>query len=250
MNFHKQLVIEDIQIYGIKQPHDTRNAGYNIGNLLNMPYYDNIPGWDLLPLNNDESTLSRLYIIGNTYFNSILYYYIKNRKIGECVPYIPNILYAVDKFIEQNKYELNDIIPEIEKNSCLCVHVRCGDLLVEDDFIKLIYKMSLKYEKVIILAGIHMDEHFANNDTKKHIFLTYINNILNQNDNIFINLNTPDIHLSIMRLCKNLLLHKGTYTTLGYIISKGNLFITKYFNTNNKENFKKNVVLNHTFIDI
>jgi len=250
MILHKQLSLDDIKIYGISQPHDKRNAGYNIGNLLNMPYLHGISGWEILPINNDESTLSRLYIIGNTYYKSILNYYIANRKIGDHVPHIPNILLALDKYIEQNENILNDIKEIISNNNYLCIHVRCGDLLVEDDFIKLIYMMSLKYEKVIILAGIHLDEHFANNDTKKNVFFNFINFILKQNNNIFVNLDTPDMHLAIMRMSANLLLHKGTYSTLGYIISTGNLYITKYFEADKQDIFKKNVGLKHKFIEI
>jgi len=64
-----------------------------------------------------------------------------------------------------------------------------------------------------------------------------------------IDTNEPDFHLSIMRTCKNLLIHKGGYSLLGGLLFNGNnLYITNIFNpleTHNEEYFTyiKNYVL-------
>uniref|UniRef100_A0A6C0D3P5 Uncharacterized protein n=1 Tax=viral metagenome TaxID=1070528 RepID=A0A6C0D3P5_9ZZZZ len=150
-------------------------------------------------------------------------------------------------YIEKNK--TNEIIHDLLiSNQCntLYVHLRSGDKGVVDEYyINTIANLSVKYEKIIILCGVHQ------NGERNHIFPSVSESIANMklslsrlysiNSNIVIDLSEPDIHLSIMRKCKNLLLHKGGYSLLGGLIFDGdNLFITNAFSaieSNNSEYF-------------
>lgn len=60
-------------------------------------------------------------------------------------------------------------------------------------------------------------------------------------ENIYIHLNTPDMHLAIMSMASNLLVHKGGFSCLGSIVCNGNLFITKNFHHANCNNWMNKV---------
>jgi len=218
---------EDVIIYDKLISNDERNAGYNIGDLLNMPSLHNI--WNQMP-HADESMLQKMHLIGSNYENSILNIYCKNREhTGEIVPNIPLIQKAVDQFTNEQKHTYSDMLSLIQTPTTLCVHVRNGDLDTEEVFIKRIVDMATNYTHVILLTGVHLDEAYKNNDMKKANIINTINSILEQRHNIYVYLNTADVHLSLMRNATNLLLHKGGFSCLGSIVASGNLFITDLF---------------------
>jgi hypothetical protein len=235
----KQLVYEDIQIHEKPIEEDTRQAGYNIGDLLNMPYLDNT--WISNPHYNNDG-LNRMNLIGNAYKGSILNYYCEHRTIDDPVPNINLIVESVAYYNEMNKHKYEDILNIVKDKDTLCVHVRSGDLMTEMDFINKIEQLSYKFKKIILLSGIHGDQHFADHHNKKTRFLLTMNHILNKNKNdSYIYLNEPDVHLMIMMNASNLLLHKGGFSCLGSIISTGRLFLTNAFYHLYKENWKKHV---------
>ena len=124
-----------------------------------------------------------------------------------------------------------DIFNLVKNPNVLCVHIRSGDLnLLDKNFVNIIYEFSKKYEFVILFSGIHSDEHFKNNDTKIENFLNDLNYVLYSNKNIYLHLDIPDVHLSLMSVASNLLLHRGGFSALGSILCTGNLFITHRFN--------------------
>ena len=222
------LVPEDIEIFGKDIPQDKRAAGYNIGDLLNMPHLAGC--WYSNPHNSPEQ-LKRLYLIGESYKGSILHFYIQRRPINENIPYIPRIIGATKMFIDNLNDRFKDIFESIQDIDNICVHVRSGDNIVEPEFIDLIAKISKKYKNVYLVSGVHKDEYFEKNDVKICNFLNAINNILVQNENIHIILGEPDEHLAIMYSARNLLLHRGGFSVLGSIVNQGQLFATKLCKT-------------------
>ena len=221
------LKLSDISITDKNILKDTRNAGYNLGDLLNMPHLGNM--WDSSPHRNSEE-LYRMNLLGSNYKNSVLDYYCSGRENEEeNVPNINLIINAVEQFKTKNQQILKDISVIVKEDNVCCVHVRNGDLDTEDDFIKVIIKLSYRFNKIILLSGIHLDSYYKDEKQKKKNFIKTMNNILVQRDNIYIYLNSADIHLSIMSVASNLLLHKGGFSCLGSIVCNGNLFITNYF---------------------
>lgn len=239
----------DIKIYGnpeIKE--DPINAGYNLGDLLNMPFLYGI--WEQNP-HGSEERLCRMNIIGKNYPYSILSNYITERPETEVVPNIERIIDATEKYVEKNRENenLNNILNIIEDPNCLCVHVRCGDLLVEEEYIDKIAKFSQKYEKVVLLSGINMDEHYLDDHNKKCNFMFFMNKILERNENIFLYMDSPDNHLAIMFKAANLLVHKGGFSMLGYIVATGKVFITELLqSTVTHPNFQREIPLKHILI--
>lgn len=233
----------DIQIYGnpeIKE--DPINAGYNLGDLLNMPFLYGV--WDQNP-HGSEERLYRMNIIGQNYPNSILSNYISERPDEETVPNIERIINATEKYIENENINLEEIFQTVRDANCLCVHVRCGDLLVEDEYIEKIAEFSQKYETVILLSGINIDEHYLDDHLKKCNFMYFMNRILERNENIYLYMDSPDNHLAIMRNSANLLVHKGGFSMLGYIVATGNVFITERFDSVKHPNFQREVPVKH-----
>uniref|UniRef100_A0A6C0JQ20 Uncharacterized protein n=1 Tax=viral metagenome TaxID=1070528 RepID=A0A6C0JQ20_9ZZZZ len=235
----KQLVYDDVKIYEKQIDEDTRKAGYNIGDLLNMPFLDNT--WNRTP-HHDMDLLKRMNLIGKNYKGSILNYYCDHRKESDPVPNINLIVESVTYYNEINKHKYEDVLNIVKDKDTLCVHVRSGDLMTELGFINKIEEMSYKFKRIVLLSGVHGDEHFAGHHNKKTRFVMTINDILNKNKNdSYIYLNEPDVHLMIMMNASNLLLHKGGFSCLGSVISTGRLFITNMFYHHCKDNWKKHV---------
>ena len=181
MLLKRNLNFEDIIIYDkeIEFSKDERRAGYNIGNLLNMPYLSG--QWKQCP-HNDEGALERMNLVANTCVDSILSFYCRGRPIDEKVPYVPRIIDSLKEYMKKNNdfLENNEVFKMVQDPNCLCVHIRSGDLNVEEDYVNIIEKMSYKFEKIILLGGIHLDEYFKPHHMKTIDFMSQVNSILNK----------------------------------------------------------------------
>ena len=113
----KTLLYEDIQIHEKTIKEDTRQAGYNIGDLLNMPYLDNT--WDRTPHYNND-VLIRMNLIGDNYKGSILNYYCEHRKMDDPVPNIELIVESVSYYNEINKHKYEGILNIVKDKDTLC----------------------------------------------------------------------------------------------------------------------------------
>jgi hypothetical protein len=239
---------ENVNINDIYVPEDSRNAGYNIGDLLNMPYLRGL--WPNTPHLN-EHELYRMNLLGTYYNESILQYYCKGRKNNEeKVPNIPLIIDSTKTFLEKNIDRIENVIDVVKNNNTCCIHIRLGDVNLEKDFLDLVIKMADKFEKIIILCGLHSDTVFQTDDIKKRNLINCINDLLEKKENIFFYNQPADIHLSIMHVCSNLLLHKGGFSCLGSIVATGKIYITKYFEYDSCIQWKENVNKEYNFINI
>jgi len=218
-----ELQDNDIEVYGHFVEEDQRNAGYNIGDLLNIPY---LGGWWNANPHHTIGDLKRMYIIGNAYPKSILSFYIEHRPYDEIVPYIPRIHGALLKYEEIHRVSLQSIIDQVKQDDILCVHVRSGDKDVEESFMHLIQKMSRSFSKVMILSGLHLDQYFQSNSVKKAQYISSMNQILHENPNSSLIIAEPDVHLIVLKYASHLLLHKGGFSVIGSIVSTGQLYIT------------------------
>jgi hypothetical protein len=234
---------------------DESKEPYNVGDLLNMPYF--FANWNNTPhMSNSMYNIFKKTAI--QYKDNILGIY-NNYRIDENEPFpnVEKIKLSVDTYIENNKANniLNNLILSCNDDNTLVVHLRSGDQgIVEDYYIDTIVNLSVKYEKIILLCGISQNGYnsinFPSLTESINNMKISLHKLYLKNPNIIIDLNEPDIHLSVMRTCKNLLLHKGGYSLLGGLLFNGNnLFITKIFNpiqANNKEYFT--YVKNYTII--
>jgi hypothetical protein len=233
---------KDIIIYDKKTKSDTRNAGYNLGDLLNIPALSG--GWSY----TTHMGKNRMNLLGKVYNDSILSYYCENRQDTDLVPDIDLINKSVLNFIANNEETYKSILELVKDNSICCVHVRCGDQCTELEYINKIVKLSKKFKTIILLSGVHLDEFFKKNRDKIDNIFNTLNSILNKNNNIYVYLNSADVHLSIMKNASNLLLHKGGFSTLGSIVSTGKLFVTNKFGARNASLWKKLVNKPYTLI--
>lgn len=222
--FHKKIEEQDIQIYGKSLINDETGAGYNIGDLLNLPSLSGY--WKANPHNSPEE-LERLYLVGNAYPQSILSYYIEARPAYEPVPNLYRVIGAVNKYIV-NSTLLPELIRVMNQESVLCVHIRCGDKEVEPSFLNLIVDLAKDYRFVYIFSGLHLDERFATNTIKTRKFADAMNYVLEKTSNVSVILAEPDVHLSLMSKSKHLLLHKGGFSAIGTLVCEGTIYITKF----------------------
>ena len=119
---------EDIIKYDKIIEQDSRKAGYNLGDLLNMPHLNG--AWISQP-HASKDLLDRMNLLSKYYKDSILEYYCEERPENEYVPNINRIVNSVDKF---NKTINIDIINIIKNPNTLCIHLRNGDLDTEIEF--------------------------------------------------------------------------------------------------------------------
>lgn len=231
----------EIKIY------DINNVTYNIGDLLLMPKLYCQSDF------KDTSILPAYYDTIKTYPNSILSIYEKLRKNKEeIIPNIDILKKATDNYILLHP-ELNNLLDIINNDDVLCIHLRGGNVNVEEEYIDKIKNISKNYKKIIICTGIH-----GNNNKNEWNEAELKNNLLNTINsinipNIEINLEPADTHLCIFRKCKNLLIHKGGFSCLGSLLFNGtHLYITNIFDVNKYLNCEnsiwKNSVFNYTII--
>ena len=213
--------------------------GYNLGDLLNAPYYMGV--WKQNPHHSNDH-LERLNKVAKNYPKTILGIYCDARPDNELVPSIPRLKYAVDIFLKNNKDNVKDIYDTIVDDTTLCIHVRTGDYgLVSEFFINIIYQLSLKYKKVILFTGVHADQTWGNLESSKVNCITSINTILSKNTNIYAYIDNPDIHLSLLSVAKNVLLHKNGFSILASLVCSGSVFVTDEFAAATQHNWLKDV---------
>lgn len=222
--FHKKIEEQDIHIHGKPLLNDVTGAGYNIGDLLNLPSLSGY--WNANPHNSHEE-LERLYTVGHLYPKSILSYYIEARPPHEPVPNLNRVIGAVNKFIAYTS-SLPELIRVVNNENVLCVHIRCGDKEAEQSFLDLIVDLAKDYRFVYIFSGLHLDERFASNADKKVKFVNTMNYILERTTNVSVILAEPDVHLCLMSKSKHLLLHKGGFSAIGSIVCEGRVYTTKF----------------------
>lgn len=214
---------------------DTRGAGYNIGDLLNIPYLNDTWSSDL-----NVYSFDRLSTIAHMCQGSILHKYMTSRSVGEPIPNIHRIRDSTDQYIQENKKRLSLLLEFVNRKNVLVIHVRSGDSgSLDDEFLQIIKKMSKRYKYVVVISGIHMDEYFMNNENKVNSFIEMTNNISKQNNNIYFYLDEPDVHIAMMRKSNNLLLHKGGFSAIGGIVASENIYITNLFTHAHTDRWKQ-----------
>lgn len=243
MNRNKDMVIitsnvnyEDVVLFENKFDfgRDPIKAGYNIGDLLNIPFLND--AWKQNPLHHSDQHLQRMNLVAEICPGSILHHYVSSRPVDEAVPSIDRIRLATDEYISHNMYILSKLISFVENPFTLTVHVRCGDKIVCSEFISSIQTLSLQFRRVVILSGVHMDERFQDNHVKITRFCSTMNLLLRRKKFSLI-MDTPDNHLCLMKHASHLLLHIGGFSALGSIVATGHVYTTPLFSFQTKRNW-------------
>jgi len=228
----------DIPVY------DSNDTLYNIGDLLNMPYF--WAGWK--PINNldeeqNSDNVKNLPKLLENNKHSILYNYYTTRPYDEVIPNVDRIRRSVDQYIDENKSNdaLQESINIVSHDKTLTVHIRSGDKSFEIYFIDIMNKVSENYDKIVILSGVHATADFEQARQNLNASLELAKE--KSQKELIINFEKPDIHLSLMRSASNLLLHKGGFSILGGLLfHKNNLYIpSAYFEPVSNDEYMKYV---------
>lgn len=262
MKLLKQINKEDIKIYDLSS--NFGDTGYNIGDLLNMPYI--FESWGQNYYHADKNIYENAIKTAKNNPETILNTYYTSRPETENIPNIDRILDSTNIFLQNSELLNNAIVNEyiLNDNSIICL-LRVGS---DNDFGDMdstyydtILFLSRKYKNVIILSGIgrhiYTDENANYIVTNKNNLIRSINKLCSLSDNIYyINDITPDEQLCIMKLAKNLLVHRGGFNLLGVLLCCGNIYATEKFlpyYTNRLKNIlnkqKKNIrFINNNYI--
>lgn len=225
MYSYDEFTVDRIQVFEEKVEL-VNETGYNVGDLLNMPSF--FSTWS--KRNHNMRLHAQKFI--HQLPNSIVarYYQQEDGNENTILPNIPLLQKVTDEFIQDNTSFLYD---DLENDHVLFVHVRAGDRgNIHPDFILAFQNMIQNYEKIILLVGIHQWTHSVSaiHEYKKNLLLNIENLCRNcDTSKIFIDTNEPDIHLTFMRKCRNLLIHRTGFSHLGAFLHSGKLFITSVF---------------------
>jgi hypothetical protein len=239
----RSILIDDLKIYDLDKKFG--KTGYNISDLLNMPYY--WAGWNQNP-HADISIYETSCETAKNNPDTILGKYYSSRPSDENIPNLNRLSNVIDDYINDNKIKNLDIINIIENTNTLTVHLRSGDYgIVSKNYVDTIYNLSKKFDKVILLSGVNRfiyceDENSEHNLNSKNNLLKSYNEILKTNNNIYVYFDIPDVHISIMRLASNLLVQRGGFSIMGTFINNNNIFITNELQTINNPNWKNEVI--------
>jgi hypothetical protein len=227
---------DDLELY---VDSSVNKYGYNLGDFLNAPYYMGL--WKQNPHNSDEH-LERLNNMAKHYPKTILGLYCDGRPANEPIPSTSRLKYATDIYLKNNKDDFKVMYNEVLDDTTICVHLRTGDYgLVSDFFINIVYLLSVKYKKVILFTGIHADQSWNKLEASKNNCVTSINAILSKNTNIFVYLANPDVHLSLLSVAKNVLLHRNGFSILASLVCTGTVYVTDEFSAATNQNWLKEV---------
>jgi hypothetical protein len=224
----QNISLNDIKIYDIG--HQFGDTGYNISDLLNMPYY--WAGWVQEPHASYQLYKTAQETAAKNP-NTILGKYYSTRSKDEKIPNLLRINDIIDNYIIENEIKKLNINSYIHDKYVLFVHVRSGDYgVISSNYLNAIQKLSRIYKIVILLSGVNRSDHEDEEEDSEHNILCRENLlkslklVLKLNVNIYVYFDIPDTHICIMRLCKNLLIHKGGYSVLGSFINNNNIFYT------------------------
>ena len=207
--------------------HDTSDVGYNIGDLLNIPYLAH--RWDQNPYHQSQTELDRLYVIARICKGSILDRYMSSRPTWEPIPNVKRLCECTDEYIHDNRQYLKPILNMVSDKDTLTVHVRTGDMRMDDAYIHDINTLATNFKRVIILGGIHLDTITMDHHGKVKTFLENTNSILKSNDKIYAYIDIPDVHISMMRKASHLLVYRGGFSGIGAIVAQGQVYATPRF---------------------
>jgi len=195
-------------------------AGYNIGDLFNIPSLFDI--WSF----NNFKRLEEAKKVSAYLPDSILGLYFINHPDNENVPNVERLQTSVQQYIHSHHENLKEMMDFIARDDVLVIHVRSGDKKsIEPKFIEFVHLHYEKFEYIVVLCGIHLDTRFVSNlNIKQEFLIKSLQEIGDPKQKMYIHIGSPDVHLSFMATAKHLLIHRGGFSVLGSILCPHHLY--------------------------
>jgi len=230
----------DIPVY------DSEQATYNIGDILNTPWYWTGGNWPIKKLRPDHQNAVDHHkgSIGNIYFSS--------RPEDEDIPNEDRIRESTDEYIKRNGEKFQHLIDIVSNEKTLTAHIRSGDSgVIDEGTVEKIKGLASDYDKIFILSGIHSDKNWFTDIEQPKTTLNQSLDIIKAalGDKAIFDFSNADVHLCLMRKASNLFLHKGGFSMLGGILFQGkNLYISNLIESRQKEHYTKHLSKNANIV--
>lgn len=211
---------------------------YSLGDKLNAPLF-----FDRTWIGVDEMYSKKSL---TKFCGSIGHLYHSFRPYGEDIPNIKRLKQSVELYMNlNNNKKFYNLIKLVENPRTLCIHVRSGDKgIVSDEYLYSIRKAVNDFENVLVICGLHNDTRFKKMKRSVQNMKTSIRK-LNEIKKVKICKGTADEHLTLMYKAKNLMIHKGGFSTLGGLISSGHIFVTSEFEGIDNEKWLNKIDKHH-----
>jgi hypothetical protein len=220
------------------------SAGYNIGDLMNMPSLLSPPAFPKHGVDVIVDAARKIATLNPTTFIGI-YHHVYNRSCP--IPYVPKVIWAIEKY-GRSKYRVDSAsLSLVRKESTLLVHIRSGDYgVISDSYKSQIMNLSLSFDTICLIGGVHADQRYAPENVSKanlnrdiHYVKTTLEELGKEVHARSTKLADDDLYL--MHSAANLLVHKGGFSALGGLACRGRVFFadeaTAY--TSNPEYFNQ-----------
>ena len=218
--------------------------GYNIGDLLNMPYM--VDSWPKC-----HRAIKTMNNVGAIMPCSIVGKYCSQRAPADDVPdasLLRGIVVALSETLLSK--EIRDLV---SSPSTLVVHMRAGDLwqyVSRDDFINSICAKGVEFENVLLCTGVHADAQHRPVDDSRRETLRLVKTVLDRLPNALAFCGSADDTLALASCASNILVHRGGFSCLMSLVSSSasNVLYTKSFVSPQKEHWRCRMVATYTAI--
>ncbi len=186
--------------------------------------------------------------------DSVVGRYCKVHRQGDRCPQGDRLRKCLAGFGEELKdpYILS-VIKEVEKDTTLSVHMRCGDKgsAPMQDVLESIERLKARFDSIVVLTGFHALHARYPEAEREAMFeqsLIYLRRVLSLSEKVRICLEgSADEHLYILSRARHLLLSEGGFTELAGICAEGNVYASKDLGSRWEAELHPNTTLVRTY---
>ena len=235
---------------------DAFKPTYNIGDLLMMPrlYLENFASGHTSGEFANACSVFFPDTIADIYYRSF-----SVEELKELLPPQPDRLRdATDKFYERHYSSLESIVERVSTHDSIVIHIRSGDVgIVDSRFVDSIETIvnTHQIKHIYVLMGVHNCWSYVSTIRKidlNEARIWVFENCLHSIHKLITRLPDPrfimtgaDYSLCIARKSKNLLIHKGGFSSTCSFLCEANIFVTGFYENKNKDSQWRRAIAQH-----
>jgi hypothetical protein len=210
-------------------------AGYNMGDLLNMPSF-----LGLWPPHGSQAITDASRKVGKHLPNSTIGLYHSNTTAGmeklwhKCrEPNIKRLKVAIQLAQKIDAHPAPHLLTLVRSADTLVVHVRSGDTgIISEEYEKHASNLVHNFSHIVLLGQVHGDKRHDTDKSLKnlrHDLQRLAGSMVISKPDLSVTYGSfsPDHDLYLMSEASNLLVHKGGFSGLAALVCRGTVFYTK-----------------------